>query len=264
MLKARAIVKKMKLSDFVNVMNRLAPPETALGFDNVGLLIGTDRSDIKRVLVALDCTCAVAEEAALVGADLVLTHHPIIFGGVKRILPDDPHSAVVYKLIRSNIAMFAAHTNLDAADGGVNTALCSVLGIDNDVVPVGSEGIMRIGNLPEPILLDDFAKMCELRLCTKVHVSGENRLVQRVAVMGGSGGGDYALAHENGADVYLTGECKHSQAIEAMVLGLPIVIAGHYETEKSVLIPLINYLQNNTDGVEYILAKADRAVFRSV
>lgn len=253
----------MKLNDFIDVMNRLAPPETALGFDNVGLLIGTERSGIKRVLVALDCTCAVADEAVSVGADLVLTHHPIMFGGVKRILPTDPHSGVVYRLIRNGIAMFAAHTNLDAADGGVNTALCSVLGI-GDVITVGAENIMRIGNLPCSMMLDDFAKMCEQRLCTRVRVSGENRHVQRVAVMGGSGGGDYALAHENGAEVYLTGECKHSQAIEANVLGLPIVIAGHYETEKTVLVPLIDYLQKHTDGVEYILAKADRAVFRSV
>lgn len=253
----------MRLDEFVNVMNELAPRETALSFDNVGLLVGTEREEIKRVLVALDCTLAVANEAAHLNADLVLTHHPLIFGGLKRILPDDPMGAAVFKLIRNNIALFSAHTNLDAAEGGVNTALCELLGISN-ASPIGAEGIMRIGELKMPLMLDDFVRFAEEKLHSKLHISGENRPIKRVAVMGGSGGGDYVLAHENGADAYLTGECKHNQAIEAGVLGLPIITAGHFETENPVLKPLIEYLQNRTNGVEYILSEVNKPVFRVV
>lgn len=252
----------MKLEAFIEVMNTLAPPETALGFDNCGLLIGTERIELSRVLVALDCTCAVADEAAELGCELVLTHHPLIFSGLKRILPGDPASAAVYKLIRSGIGLFAAHTNLDAADGGVNTELCRLLGIEN-AIAVPPENIMRVGDLQKPMPLDEFARLVEEKLGTVAHIGGEDRTVRRVAVMGGSGGGDCALAKAYGADCYVTGECKHSQAIEAGVMGLAVIAAGHYETENPVLRPLIEYLKANTSGVEFIVSRRNAPVFRT-
>lgn len=244
-------------------MEQLAPRETALGFDNVGLLVGTRRKEIRKVLIALDCTPEVVKEAVRENADLIITHHPLMFSAVKRILPDDPVSGPVYELIRNDIAMFAAHTNLDAAEGGVNTALCNVLGLNNvEIIPL--ENIMRIGNLQKEMMLDDFAGFVEEKLKIKVLISGENRMIKRVAVMGGAGGNDYALAHKYGADVYLTGECKHSQAIEASVLGLPIITAGHHQTEAVVLKPLMDYLKERTTGVEYLLSKANKPVFRNI
>ena len=145
----------MKLSDFIAAMDNFAPRETALSFDNVGLLIGTERKEISRVLVALDCTLDVAREAAQKDCDLVLTHHPLLFNAVKRILPDDAVTAPVFCLIRNDIGLFAAHTNLDAAKSGVNAELCRLLGIQNPM-PVGEEGIMRIGKLAEPVMLEDY------------------------------------------------------------------------------------------------------------
>lgn len=252
----------MKLEAFIEVMNTLAPPEMALGFDNCGLLVGTERSDIRRVLVALDCTTTVAEEAAELSCDLVLTHHPLMFGAIKRILPDDPASAAVYRLIRSGIGLFAAHTNLDAAEGGVNTELCALLGIE-DAIAVPPENIMRVGDLREPMALNEFARLVEEKLGTVAMISGKDRIVRRAAVMGGSGGGDCALAKAYGADCYVTGECKHSQAIEAKVMGLAVIAAGHYETENPVLRPLTEYLKANTDGVEFIVSRRNTPVFRT-
>ena len=251
----------MELKAFIETMNRLAPPETALSFDNCGLVVGTERTEIKKVLVALDCTVSVADEAAAIGADLVLTHHPLLFGAVKRIMPDDPDTAAVYKLIRNGIGLFCAHTNLDAAEGGVNTELCRILGLRNAVV-VPPENIMRVGDLDAAMPLDAFARLVSEKLSAAVLIAGSDRPVRRVAVMGGSGGGDCAYAKEYGADVYVTGECKHSQAIAAGVMGLAVITAGHYETENPVLRPLIEYLQANTDGVEYILSRSGKAVFR--
>lgn len=252
----------MELNAFIETMNRLAPKETALSFDNCGLLVGTEKAEIKKILVALDCTLAVAEEAAELGADLVLTHHPVLFSGVKQILPDAPQTAAVYKLIRNGIGLFAAHTNLDAAEGGVNTALCKLLGI-LDPISVPPENIMRVGELAEPMMLDDFARLVEKKLGATALVAGENRPVRKIAVLGGSGGSDCAFAAEYGADCYVTGECKHSQAIEAGVMGLAVIAAGHFETENPVLIPLIEYLQANTDGVEYILSRRNTHIFRA-
>ncbi len=253
----------MELQAFIEIMNALAPKESALSFDNCGLLIGTEKKEIKKVLAALDCTPAVADEAAEIGADLVLTHHPLMFSAVKQILPDCPATAAVYKLIRNGIGLFAAHTNLDAAEGGVNTALCDLLGIRN-AVAVPPENIMRIGELEKETTLFEFAKLVEEKLDTTALIAGADRPVRRVAVMGGSGGGDCALAAEYGADVYLTGECKHSQALEAGVMGLAVIAAGHFETENPVLRPLVEYLQANTDGVEYILSRKNAPVFRAL
>lgn len=254
----------MKISEFISIMEALAPADTALSFDNVGLLVGTQREDIRRVLVALDCTCAVVDEAAELDADLILTHHPLMFSALKRILPEHPDSAAVFKLIRGNIALFSAHTNLDAAQGGVNTQLCRVLGI-RDETPVAPENIMRIGFLDGDCTLRDFAELVERRLNTRVRVCGDDsRHIRKVAVLGGSGGSDVELAHQNGADVLVTGECKHSQAISASVLGISVIAAGHYETERVVLSAVIDHLQKSCSGVEYILSKADGAVLRTI
>lgn len=253
----------MNLNQFIAAMERLAPMESALDFDNVGLLIGTERTDIRRVLVALDCTTEVAAEAVKLNCDLVLTHHPLMFNAIKRILPDHPETAAAFRLIRNDIALFAAHTNLDSAEGGVNTCLCELLDVRN-AMAVGSENIMRVGDLPTEMMLEDFASLVEKKLNTVVRITGKNKSVRRVAVMGGSGGSDYQLACKHGAQVYLTGECKHSQAIEASVCGLSIIAAGHYETENVVLKPLATYLQNCTDGVEYLISEVCSPILRSL
>lgn len=251
----------MKLQDFIAAMDTFAPRELAFEGDNPGLLVGTDRQDIKRVLVALDCTIPVVNEAVGKGCDLVLTHHPLMYRPVRKILPDDPITSPVFYLIRNNIGLFAAHTNLDAAKGGVNAELCKLLGI-LDPIAVGEERIMRVGNLANPVKLYDFIRFAENVLATRFRFTGEDRIIRRIAVMGGAGGGDYPLAHAFGADLYITGECKHNQAIEAETLGLSIAVGGHFETENPVLIPLIEYLESHTEGIEYSIAETNVPVFK--
>lgn len=253
----------MHINDFVKAMESLAPAETAMAYDNCGLLIGMEKSEIRRVLVALDCTLAAVEEAIEKDCDIVLTHHPLLFKAVNRILPDSPDTAAVYKLIRSGIGLFAAHTNLDAAEGGVNTALCALLGVRN-ASAVPPENIMRIGELDEAMPIDTFSRIVCDRLGTSVRVSGPIKTIKRVAVVGGSGGGDYRTAYEYGADCLVTGECKHSDAIAASTLGISVIAAGHYETENPVLVPLVDYLRKNTTGVEYFISEKNLPVFRHI
>ena len=246
----------MLLNDFISAMETVAPLELALEFDNPGLIVGTDKKEIKRVLVALDCTVPVVREAALLSAELVLTHHPLLFHAVKHITPEDPVTAPVYWLIRNGIGMFAAHTNLDSAEGGVNTTLCRLLGILNEK-PVPPENLCRMGELSETMSFEAFAKRVEETLKTKVRIAGHERPVKRIMVCGGSGGSEYRLAAENGADVLVTGECKHNEAIEAEQAGVNVISAGHYETESIVLVPLVRRLKELTEGVEYIFSKAE-------
>ena len=171
----------MKLNDFINVMDGIAPRELAMDWDNPGLLIGTEKQDIKKVLVALDCSMATAKEAAEWGADLMLTHHPVFFRAVKRILPDDPETAAPYILLRNGIGLFAAHTNLDAADGGVNDCLAGVFSLEN-VEKLPPEGLGRIGTLPKDMTFGELARLSEKELNTRVRITGDvNARIHRLA-----------------------------------------------------------------------------------
>lgn len=254
----------MKINEFVEIMNEIAPAELAWEYDNPGLLIGTDRDEIHKVLVALDCSIATAKEAVEWGADLLLTHHPVFFGGVKRILPDDPETAAPYMLLRNGIALFAAHTNLDAADGGVNDCLAKVLGLEN-IEKLPPENMGRIGTLSRPASFGEFAKLVEEKLQTRVRITGRaDTMISKVAMIGGAGAGDIFAAKAAGADVYITGEMKHHLALQAEVMGLCVIEAGHYETEKVVLQPLIGRLQERANDVQFKLALSETACLRGV
>lgn len=254
----------MKLKEFIRIMEEIAPPELALPEDNIGLLVGPDHDEIKSVLVALDCTPVTAKEAADIGADLLVTHHPVFMRGIKRLLPDDPETAGAYILARHGIGLYAAHTNLDTAAGGVNDALAAALGI-RDAEPIGAERMGRVGFLEKPVTLDAFAALVAKSLGAAVRVCGDGgRLVSRVAVLGGGGGEDIRVALLAGADAYVTGECKHRQALFAGVWGIPVIEAGHYETERVALLPLIKRLQELAPGVQYNLTRCEKPSLRGL
>lgn len=251
----------MLLKDWIAVMERIAPPELAMSFDNPGLLISPENKDIKKVLVALDCTHDVAKEAADWGADLVLSHHPLFFNGVKHILDDDHETMSIYRLIRNGIGLYAAHTNYDAAEGGVNDALLETLGV-TEICPLPEENIGRIGKLPEAMKLSDFAAFVCDRLKTRADVVGDpDADVLTVACLGGGGFEEYFAARAAGADVFITGECKHHESLAAKELGMPLIVGGHYETECMAMPKLIARLQQLTNDVQYKLALSDCGPF---
>lgn len=249
----------MKIREFCSLMERIAPPALAMESDHIGLLIGTDHEEIKKVLVALDLTTDVADEAIAKDCDLVLTHHPIFWDPVGRILPDDYETAAAYRLIRHGIGMYAAHTNLDAAIGGVNDALGALLGFEN-VRPLPPENLGRIGTLKNPMRFSDFAALCEKQLHTGARIVGDPaQMIETVACIGGAGGGDVKMVKDAGCDAFVTGEMKHHQALEAEYLGLCCCVLGHYETEVVVLKPLIAHLQQAEFDVQYLLTQSGRA-----
>ena len=256
----------MQLTEWMDNMEAIAPRALALDYDNPGLNIAPMHTDIRRVLVALDLTVPVAEEAAAWGADLVLTHHPLFFHGIKHLTYDDPDTAAAMLLVRGGIGHFSAHTNLDAAAGGVNDVLAGLIGLAG-VEPFGEDGIGRVGNVDTimPMTLADFAALCEERLhCTALATGEAATRISRVAVLGGAGGDELAAAKEAGADLFITGECKHHQALAAEVLGLCVLTCGHYETERPVLDMLVNRLQTKENDVQYRVALADRSPQRRI
>lgn len=243
----------MLLRDFIAAMEQIAPPSLAEDWDNAGLVVGTEQKSVKNVLVALDCTTAVADEAKARGCELVVAHHPLLFHSAKKLLPDDPDTAAVFRLIRNGVGLYSAHTNLDAAEGGVNDVLAGLFGIVS--AEPFLDGMGRVGLLQRACTLDELVSQVNALLNTSARFTGDpETAVATLAVLGGAGGDAIRAAKAAGADALLTGEIRHHEAWIANEIGLSVIVAGHYETENVVLLPLIRRLQSVTNDVKYHMA----------
>ncbi len=249
----------MELKQFCTCMEKIAPRALALDFDNVGLLVEPDHTEIKKVLLALDCTTVTAREAIDMGADLLVTHHPQFFHGVKSIGFSSPVTGAAALLLRHGIGHYAAHTNLDAAAGGVNDTMATLLEL-RGIEPIPPENIGRAGVLPAPMKLSELVEQCNVLLGSRAAYTGDpDRLISRVAVLGGAGGGDIEYAQATGAEAYITGEAKHNQILEAGERDLPLILCGHYETEQVVLKSLQDRLQILAPDVQYTITLREKA-----
>lgn len=196
--------------------------------------------EVKKIIIALDVTGDVIDVAVNEGADVIISHHPIFFGGLKNVNALTVDGARAVKLIKANIATMSFHTRLDALEGGVNDTLAALIGLRN-VSVIGDEGIARIGELDGELDATDFAKRVKSVLSCgdgdrEAHVvlCSAGKRVKRVALVGGSGGSDIKLAAACGADTYLTGELKHHERLMAADLGINLLAAGHFFTEYPV------------------------------
>ena len=227
------------LKDFISVLESLAPMRYAEDWDNSGVQVGGQSSKIRKVLMSLDPMLSSVKKAALMGADLLLTHHPLIFKPVSHIDWERYPGNVICEAIREHICIVAAHTNLDIAKGGINDLLAEHLGL-GDIRPLDeSEGLApsvpgRIGLFREPVELKIFAERVKDVFGMKtIRVSGDStKQIKRVAVVGGSGGSLVEMAFRNGADVLVTGDVGHHHFLEAFALGMAVFDAGHYNMEK--------------------------------
>ncbi len=243
----------MILRELMDYMQTVAPAELAEDWDNVGLLLGDADKEINTVVVALDADASAIAFAKAQGAQVIVSHHPLIFSPVRAIKAP----SALYALATSGIACFAAHTNLDAAKGGVNDALAATLGLRNVREAFG--GIGRVGELPEALSPDAFAWMVGQRLHTSVQLKAGNKPVRTVALVGGAGG-DYIMECE--ADAYLTGELKHHEWLE-IPDALTVAAAGHYATEIVIVEPLAKRLQEAFPSLR-VLAYRGKAPYEVV
>lgn len=236
-----------------DAIDRLAPFWLTMDFDNTGILVGDRNREIACALLALDCTPAVIEQARQLGAQLIITHHPVIFHPLKRVNED----AVVYQLIRSDIAVISAHTNLDIAQGGVNDALASAIGLrDCRGLELLNEQtgawLGRIGTLPEPLSPEAFAAHVKSRLnAASVKFAAAPRAIRTVALCSGSGADCLDAAISAGADALLTSEVKQHEYLAAAAAGISIFDAGHFDTEDIVIEPLRDYLAKEIPDVHF-------------
>mgnify|MGYP005768890585 FL=1 len=236
-----------------DAIDRLAPFWLTMDFDNTGILVGDRNREIACALLALDCTPAVIEQARQLGAQLIITHHPVIFHPLKRVNED----AVVYQLIRSDIAVISAHTNLDIAQGGVNDALASAIGLrDCRGLELLNEQtgawLGRVGTLPEPLSPEAFA--AHIKAClnaASIKFSAAPRVIRTVALCSGSGADCLDAAISAGADALLTSEVKQHEYLAAAAAGISIFDAGHFDTEDIVIEPLRDYLAKEIPDVHF-------------
>lgn len=226
------------VNDVLLMLTGKAPVELALGFDNVGLLVGRRDKTVHRVLTALDITDEVICEAIGMNADLIVSHHPLFFE-LKTVSDQSWTAERALTLAENGIAAICMHTNLDAADGGVNDTLIAALGADCVEILDPASQIGRIGTLSAAITMKEFLAITKDALKgngLRYHDAGKP--VHRIAVCGGSGGSDIPLAYNAGCDTYVTADVKYDQFLEAKHLGLNLIDADHFCTEN-VVVPIL-------------------------
>jgi dinuclear metal center YbgI/SA1388 family protein len=221
------------------------PPSLACEWDNDGIMCMPEpEREINKVLIALDITEAVVDRAVKEGYDVIVSHHPLLFRGVKHMTVEDPVARRTIKLCRAGITALSFHTRLDAVEGGVNDILAALLSL-TDATPFGSEAIGRVGTLSQDMTGEAFAALVADRLKAPVVTLADSGLpIRRVAVLGGSGGDDVLAARATGADAYVTGEAPHHWLVDAPEMGLTLIVAGHHHTEAPVCEVLANIIRD--------------------
>lgn len=218
------------VKDILDCLNGFAPLELQLGFDNSGFQLGRLNAPVERALLALDVTRAVADEAEKLGAQLIISHHPLIFTPVKSVT-DELH----LRLAERGIAVISMHTNLDIAADGVNDVLIELVGAKCEGY-FDEDNCGRVGVLPEAVELREFLAHCKAALGTNgLRYYDAKRPVHRVAVMGGSGGDYIADAAQKGCDTYLTADIKYHQFLQAEELNINLIDGDHFCTENPVI-----------------------------
>ena len=251
------------VADILSFLDTLAPPAMKMDWDNVGLLCGNRDTPVSRVLVALDPFEDVCREAERWGAQLIVTHHPLIFDPLKSVTDETSVGRCVRLLCRSGISAVNAHTNLDCAPGGVNDCLARTLGLTDVqvITPMGTDdqgrewGLLRAGFVPEQPL-EAFLTTVKTRLgCEGLRYVSGGKPVCRVAVGGGACADGIFEAAAAGCDTLVTSDIKYNQFWDALELGLTLIDAGHFETENPVCAVLAAHLRAEFADIPVVLAE---------
>lgn len=241
------------VKDIYNYIDSIAPFNTQEEWDNSGLLVGDENAEVTKILFALDVTSDIINQAVDCGADLIVTHHPIIFKPVSDVLSD----SLIYKLIKNNISIICAHTNYDKATDGVNDILCNTVGFDS--YKKIENTCLNVAELNNEISADSFVNSVKNSLLGSVRYNSINKSIKKVAVCSGSGSDYLSLAKELDCDALLTGDASHHSFIDANEMDILLVAAGHFETEMIAILPLMNRIICQFD-VACILAHQETPV----
>ena len=256
------------VNDVYEYLNEIAPVEMKMDFDNIGLLVGAAEADASRILVSLDITNDVITEAIEYGAGLIVSHHPLFFT-LTSVTNADTTGAKILRLISGGISAICMHTNLDAARGGTGDALAAAAGIvRSGVEKAGEAGAAllsedgrletgeaysygRVGYLEKPCSMDEYLGMLRQTLKTDgLRYYSAGRDVHKIAVVGGSGGGELQHAISQGCDTFVTADIKYDVFLEAKERGVNLIDGDHYCTENLVIGPVAEKLRSAFPGAE--------------
>lgn len=258
------------VKEIYDYLDDLAPFAYQMSFDNSGFLVGRGETQVSRIMVALDITEEVVEEAREAGCQLIVSHHPIIFHPAKSITDADPTGRILLALTENHIAAICAHTNLDAVAGGVNDALAEALklkdvellhqdGWDEDGDPYG---IGRTGLVSGYDSLIDFAAFVQQTLhAPGLRLEDAGRPVRKVAVGGGACGDMLSQVATRGCDTFVTSDVKYNVFLDARAMGINLIDAGHFTTENVVCPVLVRWLKEGHPQLEIMISKRHREVF---
>lgn len=257
----------MNIDDWVVEWEKRVPKELQEDWDNTGKQLGNFSQELSGIVFSLDLTQKAIDLAKDKKANLILTHHPIFFNGIKSLLIEDPLNAMIIECIKSDLSVYSSHTAFDAVDGGVNDCIAEILGLEdcqaldsqyiNTFFSEYSKGMGRIGNLESEINLEDFAKLVNEKFnAGGVTVYGElDRKIKRVAVLGGSGMSYMNHAIKKGADVFITGDIKYHDAQKALRKGLYLIDLGHYASEVPSMDKAKKIAEEISSDISYFISK---------
>lgn len=242
----------MTVRDIYAYIDSFAPFESAAEWDNSGLLVGSFDSSVTKAVVCLDVTDKVIDFTIKNAAELIISHHPVIFSPQKNFLSN----SLPYKAAVNGISIISAHTNLDKAVDGVNDTLCKVLSLNSIKCPPDvCEGFLNICELNREMASTEFADLLKTKLSASVRFCGADRYIKKVGVCSGAGHSFVTEAATLGCDAFLTGDASYHDFLDAYTLGVSLFAAGHYETEIPVVPSLSQKLQmkfNETAFLPYI------------
>lgn len=244
--------------DIVSAMERFAPKSLAEEWDNVGLLLGRTDKEALKIIIMLDLDKNGVSEALDVGADMIITHHPVIRNGLKSVTDED-----ILTVIENKISVLSMHTNLDVAKDGVNQTLAEELSLYN-IEEVDLDGFVTRGGEISVCCFGDFLSSVKklLGIDNLRYVGNKNKPIKRVCVLGGSGGDFIERVRVLGFDAYVTSDIKYHQAQLAEKIGLCVVDAGHFETENPVIYKVARYLRSCFDDAEIITSLRNKSYIK--
>lgn len=230
-----------RVSDFFTYIDSFSPFSLQEKWDNSGMLIGDENREVSIAAVVLDITKEAVEYAASIGAELIISHHPVIFKAQKSFLKGN----IAYELASAGISAISAHTCLDCAEGGVNDVLAEILELQNvEILPCEeSENMVRVGFLPRKMDCEELAEYLSEALGGSIRYCNSGKIIDSVAICGGSGGSFIDDIIKSGIDAYITGDAGHHDFLDCKEAGLALFAAGHYETENPVVSALANKLR---------------------
>ena len=247
-LDEESVPMEHKVKDITTVIEQFAPLSIQEGWDNSGLCIGSPDAPVTSILLGLDCTPELVDEAIACGADMIVTHHPLIFSGLKKITPDNIVGEAVIKAIKAGISIYAAHTNADKVIAGVSGAMAARLSLENvQILDEDGEGtgLGVVGDLPEPISAEEAIALVKDRFSLKAIRTSRplEGKISRVARCGGSGGSLISAAVRSGAQLYISGDISYHNFFTKE--GFMIMDIGHYESEIEIVDILFSLLKKN-------------------